>query len=96
MCYIIDEIEKNNSEYKKLFYNGFLVDELFVQTILKHSRFSINIVDDHKRYIDWESGPEYPRTLRVEDYKKIKSSSAWFARKFDWNKDKEIIEKIID
>ncbi len=46
------------------------------------------------RYVDWDSGPEYPRTLRINDYEKVMETKNLFARKFDETVDMEIIDKI--
>ena len=37
------------------------------------------------RYIDWTTGPNYPRILNEDDFLKIKESNCIFARKFDEN-----------
>lgn len=41
------------------------------------------------RYIDWKTGPQYPRVLNENDFDKIKNSNCLFARKFDENIDFE-------
>jgi hypothetical protein len=68
-------------------------DEIFYQTIIAGMN-DIEIEKNCLRYIDWESGPEYPKILREEDYQKVMGSNALFARKFDEIIDKNIIEKI--
>ncbi|GHV81412.1 hypothetical protein AGMMS49944_32030 [Spirochaetia bacterium] len=70
-------------------------DEIFYQTII-HQNDGLNIEDNCLRYVDWESGPEYPRTLRMDDYETIMKSGALFARKFDFNVDKKIMESIYE
>lgn len=68
-------------------------DEIFFQTLLLNSPFSEKIQNENLRYIDWQSGPEYPRVLRLEDLDKIKKAShKFFGRKFDLNLDSQIIE----
>lgn len=94
MNYILKEMEKK--EVKELFKDGFLVDETFVQTILSNSIFKNNIRVENYRYIDWKNGPEYPKILLKNDFEKIINSNKWFARKFDIEKDKEVIEQIIN
>ncbi|MDR2097810.1 MAG: hypothetical protein LBP37_04745 [Spirochaetaceae bacterium] len=68
-------------------------DEIFFQTILNKIE-GITIVNDSLRYVDWETGPEYPRILRTHDYEKVIESGKLFARKFDEKSDREIIELI--
>ena len=43
-------------------------DEMFFQTLLMHSEFKNTIENNNLRYIDWDSGPEYPRCLRSAKY----------------------------
>jgi hypothetical protein len=68
-------------------------DEIFYQTILNKIN-DIYIINTSLRYVDWESGPEFPRILREEDYEKIIGSKALFGRKFDENIDRTIIDRI--
>ncbi len=35
------------------------------------------------RYIDWETGPEFPKLLDNSDFKKLMNSNALFARKIN-------------
>jgi len=83
-----------NPAYLAQFNNTMIADEIYFQTLIMNSPFADKVVNDDKRYIDWASGPEFPRTLRIEDFDKIKASGDFFARKFDWKTDKEVIEKI--
>ena len=46
------------------------------------------------RYIDWNRGNPY--IWRNKDYDELINSEYLFARKFDYNKDKEIINRIYD
>jgi len=68
-------------------------DEIFYQTIITNIE-GLKIENNCLRYVDWQSGPEYPKTLRSEDYAKIILANALFARKFDEEVDKDIIDKI--
>lgn len=77
-------------------------DESFLQTFVYNSKFKNNLYnlefnDDYdscKRYIDWKRGNPY--VFKLDDYDNIVQSSCFFARKFDENIDKAIIEKIIE
>ena len=44
------------------------------------------------RHIDWHRGNPY--IFLSEDYEELMSNKALFARKFDCNKDRNIIDKI--
>lgn len=76
-------------------------DEIFLQTLLINSRFkeslyNKNFDDNHitsiKRYIDWKRGTPY--TFRKEDFYDLINSGALFARKFDLNIDRVIVDMI--
>ncbi len=81
---------KNNPHYEKAFRNSLCGDEVFFQTILFNSPFKEKIYglkqglkdcEMGMRYIDWESGPDFPRVFDVGDYVKMKNSGLLFARK---------------
>lgn len=88
--YIFNYLEKNPN-YKKAFYDSYCGDEIFFQTIICNSKYKNKIYkidqnDDNLmalRYIDWKSGPEYPKILNENDYEKIKKTNCLFGRKFD-------------
>lgn len=78
-------------------------DEIFLQTLIINSEFKENLYskefdDNHitsvKRYIDWSRGTPY--TFRKEDFNDLINSEALFARKFDLNTDREIIDMIFE
>lgn len=95
--YIVD----NLSEYEKILKYAYCCDEIFIQTIAESSRFRENLFmpeccNDHYacvRLIDWKRGNPY--VWQMDDYDSIISSPCMFARKFDLNVDKEIIEAIL-
>lgn len=78
------------------FYKKSLIpDEMLFQTILLNSEFRNVIVNDNLRYIDFVSGPEYPKILRLEDYNKLTSDNKYiFARKFDNSVDHRLRDMI--
>ncbi|HGV3901192.1 TPA: beta-1,6-N-acetylglucosaminyltransferase, partial [Klebsiella pneumoniae] len=76
-------------------------DEVIFHTAIKHlGREDIfhdeNYINDALRYIDWVSGPEYPKILNEEDVDKIKKSNCIFARKFPHDIASELFYKIIE
>ena len=91
MSYLIDFIDKN-PKYIQSFKYSYCADELWMQTILATSVCSIK--NEHFTYLNWSKGPEYPRTLRSDDYTDIINSPYLFARKFDPEVDSEIIRRI--
>ncbi|MDB5141106.1 MAG: hypothetical protein JWR12_3022 [Mucilaginibacter sp.] len=94
MEYICDYVNENKDELYEFFRYVLLADEILLQSIMLNSPFKNNIVNNNLRYIDWDSGPQYPKVLTIADYKKIYKSSRLFARKFDSATDCEIINLI--
>lgn len=78
-------------------------DETWIQTLAVHSKFKDRIyglngkndpLDASKHFIDWKRGKPY--IFRLEDYDLLmKDNRCFFARKFDENIDKKIVEKIV-
>ncbi|HFO3734496.1 TPA: hypothetical protein ACHXJY_001283, partial [Escherichia coli] len=53
-------------------------DEVFFHTLLKHLNVTdiyhnTTMINDALRYIDWTTGPEYPRMLNEKDIEQIKN-----------------------
>ncbi|MDR3590800.1 MAG: beta-1,6-N-acetylglucosaminyltransferase [Negativicutes bacterium] len=96
-------IANENLTEKYFKYNG-CSDEHFLQTMVFNSPFKNNIhdiknidkVEDENlgcmRHIDWRRGKPY--VFRSKDYDELLQSDRLFARKFDVDTDKEIIDKI--
>lgn len=60
-----------------------------------NQKFNINSKKDI-RYIDWEHHEgSSPHALRIGDYEELMKSECLFARKFDMDVDKGIIDKIL-
>jgi hypothetical protein len=91
--YILSYLSRNE-QYLRSFRHTRCSDEIFFQTIIMNSPFASKCVKNYLRYVDFDTGPEYPRTLREGDYSKLIRSDALFARKVDANVDSDIIEKI--
>lgn len=85
---------------EKTFHHTYAPDEEVIQTMLYNSNFINNLYydkydDNYKacaRSIDWKRGNPY--TYTINDLDELLASENMFARKFDENKDKEIIEAI--
>ncbi|MGF9856556.1 beta-1,6-N-acetylglucosaminyltransferase [Priestia endophytica] len=93
--YIITYLNQNK-QYSKMFINSYCCDEIFFHTILFNSSLKDRIIREDYRYVDWESGPESPRTLRRDDIDKISRSGNYFARKFDILIDSDVIDEFKD
>lgn len=98
--YVVDYIGRN-PWYLDLFNKSICGDEVFFHTIIKTNKnlkiFS-NTEYPHKalRYIDWHSGPEYPKILSEADKCKMKSSNNLFARKINENATKNFMNYFLD
>ena len=100
-------IISNKETVKDLFKYAMIPSELYVQTLIWNSNFKQNLYDANSkknvndpndpwssslRYIDWKRG--YPYVFRISDFNDLINSDKIFARKFDENIDREIIDKI--
>lgn len=93
-------IVSNENTVRRLFSKSVACDEIFIQTLLINSKYVENLYisefnDNYKacmRFIDWKKGNPY--TFKKNDYEELINSNCAFARKFDLNTDKEIIELI--
>lgn len=87
---------------REVFGRSVCGDELFLQTIARNSEYADNICNANTmpdipdtRYIDWERGSNNnPYIFREADFEKLRNAAGLFARKFDWNTDKTIVEKL--
>lgn len=86
---------QNNPGFLKRFKYTFCSEEFFFQTILLNSYLKESIVNDNKRFIVWEErNGNYPANLDLTDYQKIKTSDAFFARKFEYPISSQLFLKI--
>lgn len=53
-----------------------------------------NFIYFHLRYIDWSLGGSHPKTFTLSDYDNLIDSNCIFARKFNTEVDKNVIDKI--
>jgi hypothetical protein len=95
VSYVVQYIEEH-PEFLRSFRYTRTADEVWLQTVVMNSPYKEKTISDSKRYVDWRRGPEFPRTLRLDNYEEIVQSDAFFARKFDPNTDNEIIEKVYE
>lgn len=89
---VVDFINKGYKYIK----DTYMPDEMIFQTVLLNSNKDFCIVNNCLRYIDWKSASGSvgsPKTLTIDDYDKIVSSKAFFARKVDPIISKELILK---
>lgn len=87
--YILNYLNEN-IWYRDMFENSFCPDESFFHTLIKNYTnskvyFSPDSLSSSLRYIDWKSGPEYPKVLHLKELYEVKSSNYFFARKVAQN-----------
>lgn len=95
--YVVDHAH----DIKKRYKFTYCADEMFLQTLVYHSKFYQNLYsykdDDYdsiKRVIDWKRGNPY--IFRIDDFDDLVNSRGFFARKFSSKVDKEIIDKLYE
>jgi Core-2/I-Branching enzyme len=75
-----------------------VADELFIQTVLMNSPLAEKCINNNLRFIRWanngKAAANNPDILTIADFEKIKSSPQFFARKFDEERDPQILDKI--
>ena len=87
---------------RRIFEKTVCGDEVFLQTVARNSEYAEKICNPNTmpeipdtRLIDWARGNNNnPYLFRETDLEELKNSSALFARKFDLNIDKKIVEKL--
>ena len=89
-----------NEWYFDIYKKSLCGDEVFFHTALKYLKVNDfyhnpNEMNDALRYIDWKSGPEYPKILNSGDLFSIKETSCLFARKFTDESASDIIKCFI-
>jgi hypothetical protein len=90
VTYILDFLEKNPAVVRYFKY-CWGADEFIFATVLYNSPFR-NHIEENLTFVDWTDRTDgHPRVLGQEDFHTLRSSTKFFARKFDAGHDKEII-----
>lgn len=99
----VELILNNEKKIKQLTFMSICADEIYKQIILINSELKNNIYIDENgnrndlRLVDWSRKVnDSPYIWRNMDFEILKSSDKLFARKFDQEIDKEIIDKIYE
>lgn len=85
---------QSSPKFLTRFKHTLLPEEMFFQIATHYLGIGTCGTGGGNRYIDWETGPEFPRTLRIEDFQMISDSGALFARKVDARIAPELIEAL--
>lgn len=77
------------------FRSTFIPDELFFHTIISNSKFADRVSGHDLTFADWSRpAPPYPATLDRTYLQALRASPKLFARKFDMDKDPEVLDLI--
>lgn len=87
---------QSDKAFIRRFRYTFCPDEVFFQTAIENSNGRRATQLPPSRFIDWTTGPEFPRVLRQSDLERLEGSPALFARKLDNDVDSEIIEALYE
>lgn len=86
---------KNNKGILNRFKFTLCSEEFYFPTVIMNSPFSSKVERSNLRYIDWNSrNGNYPAILDETDYEKLRTSEAFFARKFEPTLSDALMEKI--
>lgn len=80
---------QQHPEFVKHYRRTVIPDESFFQTILLNNR-DLKIFNNNQRYITWDGSG--PALLKVKDFDYLINSDRQFARKFNTERDREILD----
>ena len=89
---LLDYIKKN-PDYLKIYKYSCNADEIWIQTALKNA--GLDLQTDYLRCVNWGNNRTSPDVFTMKDIDNIMAHNGLFARKFDENIDKEVIEAIL-
>jgi hypothetical protein len=93
VSYILQFTEENPI-VKKFFRRVWGPSELFYPTILLNSPLSSTVINQSVLYFDFSERASHPKTLKKSDLETLKRSGKLFARKFNPNVDKDVLDSI--
>ena len=94
--YIVQFIDRSPA-FISFSKQSFIPDEFFIQTIISNSAFAKRVTGDDLRLIIWNRpSPPYPAILTVDDLPMIMASTKHFARKFDTQIDRVVLDALDD
>lgn len=92
VCAIISSSNRILSSFKY----GANTDELWLQNFIMHSKFANHVADSNLRYIVWIQGMPSPEILTMKNLPELCETNCLFARKFNWDVDREVIQCIYE
>jgi hypothetical protein len=94
MKYIAEQFDANR-QLRRYLRHGFLVDEVYIPTLVMGSPFSSRVTGANVTFAKWtsNSGP-HPTVLGIDDLEEILTSPKLFARKFDATIDGSVMDEL--
>lgn len=92
--FINNDTKTNKSKFVRFFKAADIPDESFFQTILINSPLKETIINDSLRYLKWSPGSPNPQIIESELFYEMKDSKKLFARKFDLNRDSNVLDML--
>jgi hypothetical protein len=89
------EFRRSNPAYDRRFAYTETPDESYFQTLVALSPFA-GRVKASLTYVDWEKGGSHPKILSRQDLPRIAASGQVFARKFDWDRDRDLVRSLLE
>ncbi|MDR3574628.1 MAG: beta-1,6-N-acetylglucosaminyltransferase [Anaerolineaceae bacterium] len=90
----VHAFNRTHAEFIRFFNYVANASELYYQTILKNSPLSSSIENNKLTYTDLSLGGVHPKTLQDEDFEQSVKTHEFFARKFDMQKDIQILDML--
>lgn len=81
--------------YDRRFRHTETPDESYFQTLVALSPYADKI-EGSLTYVDWEKGGSHPKLLSRLDLPRIQASGQYFARKFDWDHDPDLVRTLLE
>lgn len=88
--YIVDFLDTNKKLLNFMKFT-WAADEFLYATIIMNSPFRDKTINNNLRHIEWIEGKPNPKIFSKKDFETLKSSKSFFARKFDFNEDTQIV-----
>ncbi len=94
LAYIAEQF-RSNQRFRRYLRRGFLVDEVYVPSLIMASPFASRVAGDNVTFAQWTptSGP-HPKTLVIGDLDALLQSPKLFARKFDAAVDAAVLDEL--
>jgi hypothetical protein len=89
------QFRRSRPTYDARFRHTETPDESYFQTLVWHSPFAER-VKGSLTYVDWDKGGSHPKTLSRPDLPCIQASGRFFARKFDWEHDRDLAHSLLE